>query len=355
MSAIETWHGWSVLALALNVTVVAAPPARAEASAGKIAALAWMAGSWSGAQEGVASEEHWTSPAGGALIGLHKDVKEGRMTTFEFLRIEVDPVGRVCYLASPRGVAPASFCAIELGERRVVFENRTHDFPQRILYWLDAEARLHARVVGPMDGREVAEEWIWSRSVSGRNPVAWEPELELPTSLEPRRQQLAATLAAALERVRSFARSQGWQGLTEESFFDRVRIFDRKPDFDRALLEVAGLDPATPLPATYSAALENRILMAVSPELYAAPYPEGVEEASYEKLLAHEIAHRLHVRILGGDEEAMGPIWFYEGFAIYAADQLRNAGADLPPEELWRIVADSERRRKPWVRSKRSS
>ena len=122
-----------------------------------------------------------------------------------------------------------------------------------------------------------------------------------------------------------------------------MRVFDRKPEFDRALLTLAGMDPATELPATYSAALERRVLVAVAPELYAAAYPEGVEAASYEKLLAHEIAHRLHVRILGGDEQAMGPIWFYEGFAIFAADQLRQVPGELSEEELWRVVGDPER------------
>jgi hypothetical protein len=65
--------------------------------------------------------------------------------------------------------------------------------------------------------------------------------------------------------------------------------------------------------------------MAVSPELYAENYPEGIEEDSYEKLLAHKIAHGLHIRILNGDEGRMGPTWFFEGFAIYAVEQFRES------------------------------
>ncbi len=45
----------------------------------------------------------------------------------------------------------------------VVFENREHDFPQRILYWLDGEGRLHARIEGPAGSGERAMEWVWSR------------------------------------------------------------------------------------------------------------------------------------------------------------------------------------------------
>lgn len=170
-----------------------------------------------------------------------------------------------------------------------------------------------------------------------------EAVLVLPESLATRRRELTDAVATALLRVRSFARTYGWEELTWESFMDRVKIFDKKRDFDHALLTEAGQDPTTQLPATYCAALENRVLMAVSPELYAQAYPEGIEEASYEKLLAHEIAHRLHVRILAGNEEAMGPIWFFEGFAIFAADQLGKTQVTLTPQEIWDVVGDPER------------
>lgn len=135
-----------------------------ESAPAPISTLAWLAGSWSGEKDGVTSEEHWTSAAGDGLVGMHKDVKAGKMTGFEFLRIEVDAQRRVCYVSMPGGAPPTSFCAIEVGAQRVVFENREHDFPQRILYWLDAAGELHARIEGPQGGREASEEWIWSRS-----------------------------------------------------------------------------------------------------------------------------------------------------------------------------------------------
>ena len=129
--------------------------------AAKPAALAWMAGSWSGTKDGVASEEHWTTAEGGMLVGMHKDVRDGRAISFEFFRI-VEEEGRLCYLSSPNGAPPTPFCANEVAANRVVFENREHDFPQRVLYWLEG-GKLHARIEGPMNGQEVAEEWVWSR------------------------------------------------------------------------------------------------------------------------------------------------------------------------------------------------
>ena len=85
---------------------------------------------------------------------------------------------------------------------------------------------------------------------------------------------------------------------------DSVMVFDDKALFDKALLTLSGADTSMQLPPTYFAALERRVLIVMSPGYCARVYPEGNEPGSYPKLLAHEMAHRLHIRILGGNEEA---------------------------------------------------
>lgn len=127
-----------------------------------VAALSWMEGSWAGEKDGVAMEELWTSPRGGALLGLHRDVKGGRLVSWEFLRIQATGEG-IVYYASPRSAPPTLFKLVEMGDKRAVFENKAHDFPQRILYWIDARGSLHARIEGPRGGKTVSEEWTWSR------------------------------------------------------------------------------------------------------------------------------------------------------------------------------------------------
>ena len=145
---------------------VATPGAAAPSGPEAIAALAWLAGSWSGDEGGLAMEEHWTVPAGGALLGLHRDVKNGRMVSFEFLRIGAS-AETVTYWASPRSAPPTPFRLKELGPgRRVVFENPEHDFPQRILYWMGDDDALHARIEGPTGTGEKAMEWTWRRASS---------------------------------------------------------------------------------------------------------------------------------------------------------------------------------------------
>ncbi len=165
----------------------------------------------------------------------------------------------------------------------------------------------------------------------------------LTASLEDRRPTIETQVDSAVQRITVFAHAHGWDSLAIQPFMDSVMVFDVKKDFDRQLLLLAGADTTMQLPATYCGALEKRTLLVVAPEIYAAAYPEGVEAHSWVKLLTHEIAHQLHVRILQGDEEAMGPVWFYEGFAIYAADQLRGVAPALSPDSMRAVMDDPER------------
>lgn len=167
--------------------------------------------------------------------------------------------------------------------------------------------------------------------------------LILTPDLEPRRDFFESEYLGAQRMVRAFAKKHGWEALTDEPFMDKVEIYGNKPDFDERMIELTGADPATSLPATYSAGLEGRVLIAISPEIYWENYADGREEGAHEKLLAHEIFHRLHVRILKGDEDAMGPIWFFEGFAIYACGQFAHNAPELSEEEIWKIVNSKER------------
>lgn len=167
--------------------------------------------------------------------------------------------------------------------------------------------------------------------------------LRLEASLEPQRRGLQRTLVAAQRRLREFALKHDWHRQVQEPYAVQAHIFDTKIKFDHVLLEVSGMDTNIELPKTYCAALEKDILVCVSPELYREVYPEGIEDDSFEKLITHELAHRLHIRILRGDEEAMGPVWFYEGFALYAADQFAQTMPVLSEDEIWEVVSTQER------------
>ncbi|TAK63164.1 MAG: hypothetical protein EPO24_04415 [Bacteroidetes bacterium] len=167
--------------------------------------------------------------------------------------------------------------------------------------------------------------------------------LILPASLERRRTELQNYFDAATRNIQNFSSIYEWGDLAKEEFMDSVMFFDDKHQFNIALLTLAEADTTMKLADTYCAALEKKTLVAMTPEFYSKVFPEGIEEHSFEKLLTHEIAHRLHVRILKGDEEAMGPIWFYEGFAMFAADQLSKSNIVLSNGEMIKLMNEAER------------
>ena len=152
------------LASTLGVVLVLAGSPLSGAGPADIASLSWLAGSWEGKDvSGLEMEEVWTAPKGGAMLGLHRDVKDGKLASFEFLRIEAGTGGLV-YQAQPRGRPATPFPLKESTARKVVFENLKHDFPQRVLYWMTDDGALHARVEGMQKGQLVGEEWSWKRA-----------------------------------------------------------------------------------------------------------------------------------------------------------------------------------------------
>jgi len=124
--------------------------------------MAWLAGHWSNGEGADRVEELWLEPRGGAMLGMHRDLRSGKFVFFEFLRIVEDSAG-VAYVAQPKGRAPTRFGLIEQGARKVVFENTAHDYPQRILYWADEQGRLHARTEGTTAKGPRAEDWVWTK------------------------------------------------------------------------------------------------------------------------------------------------------------------------------------------------
>ena len=133
------------------------------AHAASLADLAWMSGAWTGTTGAMRVEEYWTSADGMLMAGVHRDLKDGRTVSFEFLRIEQHGDSLV-YLAMPRGRTATPFPLKSLEGKKVVFENLAHDFPQRILYWLDDKGALHARTEGTIKGKLESEEWTWTKN-----------------------------------------------------------------------------------------------------------------------------------------------------------------------------------------------
>ncbi len=152
--------------LAAPVPAAADPPAApspARPPARSIEALAWLAGAWIETRDGTVIEEQWMRPRGGVMVGMSRSTGPDGKAFFEFMRIAPSGEG-LSYFASPLGREAAEFPLVRLEDRRAVFENPSHDFPQRIIYWQEQPGELRARIEGTVDGRPQSAEYRWSRS-----------------------------------------------------------------------------------------------------------------------------------------------------------------------------------------------
>ncbi len=114
--------------------------------------LSWLAGCWSIERGEPGSGEQWMAPAGGTLLGTSRTVRDGRTAGFEFMRIASGADGTLAFHAQPSGKPGASFALTSLTDTSVVFENPRTEFPQRIVYRLEAPGRLGAAIEGTRDG-----------------------------------------------------------------------------------------------------------------------------------------------------------------------------------------------------------
>jgi hypothetical protein len=97
--------------------------------------LSWLRGDWVSETPQGWTEEHWTAERGGMMLGTNRSGKGDKARDFEFMRIQRDEQGRVVFWASPGGKTAVPFLqAGAAAGQKVVFENSTNDYPQRIVY-----------------------------------------------------------------------------------------------------------------------------------------------------------------------------------------------------------------------------
>lgn len=122
--------------------------------------LRWMQGAWAGESNGEWSEEHWTTPRGGLLLGVNRSGQGDTAKAHEFLRIAVDADGTPVYWGSAPNAAPVPFRLTESRENAATFENAQHDFPQRIRYERNGDTLT--ATISDLAGKQ-SQSWTWTR------------------------------------------------------------------------------------------------------------------------------------------------------------------------------------------------
>ena len=119
--------------------------------------LSWLSGCWEGRQGNAIIEEIWSKPAGGSMLGLGRTVKDKRTVSFEFMQFR-EQDGSLVFLPQPQGGARVSFPLKDFFGGKMTFENKEHDFPQRVIYERKG-ALLLAAIEGTDKGKVSREEF----------------------------------------------------------------------------------------------------------------------------------------------------------------------------------------------------
>lgn len=120
--------------------------------------FAWLTGQWSTVQGGNEIRETWLEPFAGIMAGTTITARANKPARLEFMSIRKGVAGWE-FNAIVDGQPPVRFGLIrhEPGQK-AVFENKAHDFPQRVIYWR-CDADLCARIEGQLKGKPAAQEW----------------------------------------------------------------------------------------------------------------------------------------------------------------------------------------------------
>lgn len=142
------------IAAALAVLLVAAGPAA------RVDELGWLAGDCVSEEGERWTEERWTPPRGGVMLGHSRSGRGESLREYEFIRIAAGEDGAISYIAMPQGGAPVAFRLVRRSAASATFENAAHDYPQRIAYARDGDTLT--ATISAIDGSK-PRRWTYRR------------------------------------------------------------------------------------------------------------------------------------------------------------------------------------------------
>lgn len=119
--------------------------------------LAWIAGCWMTDNADIVEE--WRIGASSLLFGYSVTLKGSIPVFFEQLRIETKD-GMSTLFAYPAGQGPTAFPMLSQGERQIIFENTTNDYPQLIDYKRSDDTLI--ATIALADGSR-AKTWVYQQ------------------------------------------------------------------------------------------------------------------------------------------------------------------------------------------------
>lgn len=150
-------------------------------------------------------------------------------------------------------------------------------------------------------------------------------QLKVDDEIRARKQEFCTAVEQAMQNVDAFARAYKLEKYLEKPIISSAEVVRDRARLEHRLREMYGAPPSVVFPPGLSAGNDAKSILVIMPEEEAKKYSaKFIEAGFYVKLLTHELIHLLHIRLVDGKEDEMGPMWFFEGFAVMGSKQLEN-------------------------------
>ena len=128
-------------------------------------ALQGLEGLWKMETSRGAIYEEWHTNSNNKMAGRSYRINNADTIVME--RIELYREGNdIIYspvVSNQNNQQAVTFKLISITNGRYIFENKAHDFPQRIIYKIESKDAVHARIEGMRNGQERGSDFRYSR------------------------------------------------------------------------------------------------------------------------------------------------------------------------------------------------
>jgi hypothetical protein len=106
--------------------------------------------------------EEWEKINDTTFSGISYEFKDDRKYTLEKLTI-LKLNNHIVYIAQPGNNNPTLFTLTSSENKKFIFENEEHDFPQRVIYHFSSENQLNASIEGIVNENLERKDFIFIR------------------------------------------------------------------------------------------------------------------------------------------------------------------------------------------------
>jgi hypothetical protein len=109
--------------------------------------------------------EEWQVKDNNQLSGRSYKIKNNDTLVLEnvIISLQGDAIFYTPVVHNQNNEQPVPFKLISCSNNRYVFENKEHDYPQRVIYEMVSTTGLHARIEGNKNGKEMGSDFIYTR------------------------------------------------------------------------------------------------------------------------------------------------------------------------------------------------